>query len=250
MNVATYGPRARFAMTDRGRDALDATSNRLTIGPSSMHWTGDSLVIEVREVSSLPLVSRMAGTITVKPHAISGVELPLTEDGAHIWRPFAPSCDITVDLNHDAWRWSGHGYFDANFGSRPLEQDFSRWYWGRFPNRDGTLCVYDAIRRDGSKLDAAFQFGPDGAARTVPAPQPVPFRTSRWGVKRNTRADPGTMPTEVLSMLGAPFYNRAAVRTSINGEVLTGIHESVDLNRYANPLLKPMIAVRVPRCPR
>jgi carotenoid 1,2-hydratase len=33
----------------------------------------------------------------------------------------------------------------------------------------------------------------------------------------------------------------------INGETVTGVHEALDLDRFASPLLKPMLAVRVPR---
>ena len=50
-------------------------------------------------------------------------------------------------------------------------------------------------------------------------------------------------------MLEAPFYSRAAVRTKIDGEETTGVYEALDLNRFRSPLLKPMLAVRVPRRP-
>jgi carotenoid 1,2-hydratase len=48
-------------------------------------------------------------------------------------------------------------------------------------------------------------------------------------------------------MLDAPFYNRSVVETTVNGETVQGVFEAVDLNRYASPLLKPMLACRVPR---
>jgi len=48
-------------------------------------------------------------------------------------------------------------------------------------------------------------------------------------------------------MLDAPFYCRSAVRTVIDGEATTGVHEALDLDRFRSPLLKPMLAVRVPR---
>ena len=64
---------------------------------------------------------------------------------------------------------------------------------------------------------------------------------------RETRADPGTTPKQVLNMLDAPFYSRSAVQTQLDGETVTGVHEALDLNRFRSPLLKPMLAVRVPR---
>ncbi|WP_108388272.1 carotenoid 1,2-hydratase [Yoonia sediminilitoris] len=247
INVATYGPGGRFTMTDRGRDALKTTADRFDVGPSSMSWTGNELVIDIDEVSSFPLISRVRGQITITPHALSSVELPLTPDGAHIWRPFAPSSDIKVDLEAKGWQWSGHGYFDANFGTRSLEEDFSFWTWGRYPTATGATCIYDAVRRDGSTLDTAIAFDADGNAQIVDAPPRTTFKRSLWQVRRETRADAGILPRQVLNMLDAPFYSRSAVRTQLNGEVVTGVHEALDLNRFRSPIIKSMLATRVPR---
>lgn len=212
-----------------------------------MTWTGKSLVIDVNELSSFPLISRVRGQITITPRAISSVELPLTTDGAHIWRPFAPASDIRVNLEARGWQWSGHGYFDANFGTRSLEEDFSFWTWGRYPTASGATCIYDALRRDGSRLDTAIAFDADGNAQTVDAPPRTAFKRSLWQVKRETRADPGIMPTQVLNMLDAPFYSRSVVQTQLNGEVVTGVHEALDLDRFRSPIIKSMLATRVPR---
>lgn len=247
MNVATYGPGGRFAMTDRGTSALRTTADTFTVGPSSMTWTGNALIIDINEVSSLPLISRMQGQITVTPSAITDVEVPLTPDGAHIWRPFAPVSRITVDLAAKGWQFTGHGYFDSNFGTRPLETDFSYWTWGRYPTRAGATCFYDATRRDGTSLATAIAFNDNGTATQIDAPPRTPFKRTLWALRRETRADPGTTPRQTHAMLDAPFYSRAVVQTQINGEKTQGVHEALDLNRYANPLLKPMLAVRVPR---
>jgi len=216
-------------MTDRGENALDRKPDTFTVGPSSMHWNGAELVIEINEISSLPLVSRVKGRITVTPSAITNVELPLTPDGAHVWRPF------------------GHGYFDANFGTRPLEHDFSYWTWGRYPTKAGSTCFYDADRRDGTALDAAIAFSPEGEARMIEAPPRTGFKRTLWALRRETRADTGSKPRQIKPMLDAPFYSRSVVETQINGETVQGVHEALDLDRYAQPLLKPMLAVRVPR---
>ncbi|MEM6304657.1 MAG: carotenoid 1,2-hydratase [Pseudomonadota bacterium] len=247
INVATYGRGGRFTMTDRGTSALRQTADSFTVGPSSLRWTGDALVIDVNEIASLPLVSRVRGTITLTPSAVTGVELPLTRDGAHIWRPFAPTARIAVDLEAPGWQWEGHGYLDANFGSRPLEKDFSYWTWGRYPTSKGATCIYDATRRDGTTLDAAFAFSPDGTARETAAPPRQRFARTLWALYRETRADAGSTPRQVKAMLDAPFYSRSVVETTLNGERVQGVHEALDLNRYGSPLLKPMLAVRVPR---
>nr|WP_304522399.1 carotenoid 1,2-hydratase [Cognatishimia sp. MH4019] len=234
-------------MTDRGRDALQQTNDTFTVGPSSMRWEGGNLVIDINEVSSPPLISRVRGRVIVTPSAVTQVELPLTEDGSHVWRPFAPSSHIRVELDREGWEWEGHGYFDANFGTRALEQDFDYWTWGRYPVEDGSVCFYDATRRDGTDLAIGVHFDHDGNARVMNAPPKVGFRRSLWGVKRETRADAGYKPHQVKNMLDAPFYSRSAVKIQYAGEETVGVHEALDLNRFRGPWLMPMLAVRVPR---
>jgi len=221
INVATYGPGGRFTMTDRGRSALRQTEDTFTVGPSSLHWDGTDLIIDIDEISALPIISRVRGQIRLTPKAMTSKELLLTRDGAH--------------------------YFDSNFGTRALEEDFSFWTWGRYPTSKGAVCIYDAERRDGTTLDSAIAFTPDGSMEYTDAPPRTAFKRSLWQVRRETRADPGTTPRQVLPMLDAPFYSRSAVETTLNGERVTGVHEALDLNRFASPFLKPMLAVRVPR---
>jgi carotenoid 1,2-hydratase len=48
-------------------------------------------------------------------------------------------------------------------------------------------------------------------------------------------------------MLDAPFYTRSVVRTKFAGEETEGVHEALDLDRFASPWLKPLLAVKVPR---
>ena len=234
-------------MTDRGRRALRKSRDSFRVGPSAMHWQAGELVIDVNEISAPPVISRVRGQIRVKPAAMTDREMLLTEDGAHLWRPFAPNADIEVALEAPGWQWTGHGYFDANFGSRALEEDFAYWTWGRFPSRGGATCFYDATRLDGSALAQAIHFDSAGGAEMVEPHPKAPLARPFWMVRRETRADAGYRPRQVLAMLDAPFYNRSAVRTRLDGEETVGVHEALDLTRFRSPLLKPMLAVRVPR---
>ncbi len=233
-------------MTDRGRDALDLSESHMKIGPSALHWDGTALTITIDERTT-PHGGRLTGKVILTPRAVTDVELPLCADGAHVWRPFAPVADINVRLDKAEWSWSGHGYFDANFGTRALEQDFDYWTWGRFPTKSGACCFYDATRCDGSTLSAAIAFDADGQAQSLKSPPRAGFKKAFWGVRRETRADDGFAPHEVMPMLDAPFYNRAMIKTKIDGEVVTGVHESLDLQRFRKPWLMPLLAVRVPR---
>ncbi|MEM8554634.1 MAG: carotenoid 1,2-hydratase [Pseudomonadota bacterium] len=247
INVATYGPGGRFTMTDRGERALKAEAHRFQVGPSQVRWTGKELLIEVNEWAAPPHIgARVTGTIVVVPNQLYDAELALTEDDAHIWRPFAPTSRISVYLNGPGWQWDGHGYFDANFGTRALEADFSYWTWGRFPSGDGSVCFYDADRRDGTSLAAGIRFD-DHGAHHMELPPKRPLRRTLWTLYRETRGDQGCKPRQVKAMLDAPFYSRAAVETVIDGKRTVGVHEALDLNRFRSPLLKPMLAVRVPR---
>ncbi|MDP2084681.1 MAG: carotenoid 1,2-hydratase [Gemmobacter sp.] len=246
LNVVTYGPGGRFTMTDRGRPALHRSATEFRVGPSRMVWDGSALVIEVDEWSSWPLVSRVQGRIVLTPAALADVELPLSPDGAHAWRPLAPVARVTVDLSQ-GHRWQGHGYFDSNHGTSALERDFRTWTWGRFPVGDGAVCFYDAERSDGTRLETAVRFDRDGRHTLVEPPPRATFGRSRWLVARETRADAGFQPRQVLAMLDAPFYTRAVVETQIGGELSRGVHEALDLRRFKGPWLMPMLATRVPR---
>lgn len=234
-------------MTDRGRPALQQTDTTFTVGPSSLNWDGQKLVIDINEIGALPLVTRVRGQITLSPVAVTNVEVALTEDDAHIWRPFAPVADIKVDLEAPGWQWDGHGYFDANFGTRALEADFDTWTWGRYPTSEGATCFYDARRRDGTDFATALQFSKNGTVISIAPPPKAKLKRSLWAVARATRADEGYQPVQTLPMLDAPFYTRSMVRTKIDNEETIGVHEALNLRRFRSNLLMPMIAVRVPR---
>ena len=172
----------------------------------------------------------------------------MTKEGTHVWRPFAPTAEIDVDLNKPEWQWTGHGYFDANFGTRALEQDFDYWTWGRFPLKTGTSCFYDLELRNNEQYQFGFHFESDGIPSDITdAPKNKRFSRSLWGIRRETRCDKEYKPRQEKSLLDAPFYSRATVSTRIKGIKTIGVFEALDLRRFRNPLLMFMLAVRVPR---
>lgn len=247
INVVTYGPGGRFTMTDRGRQALRQSRDALQVGPSQMRWDKGTLVIDINEISGLPLISRVQGQIRLTPSAVTSVEAMLTPSASHIWRPFAPSATIEVDLTQ-GHRWTGHGYFDANFGTAALEADFKRWTWGRYPRKHGgTTCFYDGIRADGSTLALGLDISTTGDAQEITPPPLTALRRTGWGISRDTRSDAGHRPRQTMALLDAPFYSRSVVQTQIEGEAVSGVHEALDLGRFRSPIVKAMLAVRVPR---
>jgi len=249
INVAMYGKGWRWTMTERGEESLFQTEDQLKVGPSSFTWDNGKLIIEINEIST-PHLDKVIGKVTITPKLITNIEVNLTRDGSHIWRPFAPNAEINVEIEKKGWNWQGHGYFDANFGTRALEHDFSYWTWSRLPHRDGSIAFYDAIRRNEDPLSVSIKFHSNGQVEEILAPPEARLSRSLWTVKRRTRSDSDYKPTQVKHMLDAPFYTRSAIKTKIYGEVTTGVHEALDLDRFSNPLLKPMLALRVPRTTR
>ncbi len=233
-------------MTERGEGALKTSENQFKVGPSSFNWIDNCLVIDVDEIAT-PHLDRVRGTIKIIPDYITNIEVPLKTDGTHVWRPFSPNSKIEVDIQKKGWQWSGHGYFDANFGTKALEKDFSYWTWARLPTPDGSIALYDANLRNGETLSVGLNFSKDGTIKQLDTPSIVRIPRSLWGVKRETRADDGYKPEQVKHMLDTPFYTRSAIRTKLFGNETVGIHEALDLNRFSLKILKPMLALRIPR---
>lgn len=234
-------------MTERDRRSISQHEHQLTIGPSNVQWNGSALVVDIDERGGPPWFGSIRGRIILTPLLLYPYELALTEDSSHIWRPFAPIARIRTELEAPGWNWEGHGYFDANFGDRALEDDFDYWTWSRYPTNAGAAVFYDAIRRDGSTLKASIQFGDNGEVAEVVPPPSVRLPRSFWALRRETRADHGHKPRQVMSMLDAPFYTRSLLRTHIFGSQTVGVHETLDLGRLRSKVIMPMLACRVPR---
>ena len=249
INVAMYGKGWRWTMTERGKNALRQSQDQLQIGPSSYSWKSGKLVIEINETST-PHFDKVIGTVTLTPKNITEIEVCLTADGSHVWRPFAPNAEIEVEIDKKGWQWKGHGYFDANFGTRALEEDFTYWTWSRLPVNDGSVTFYDAELRKDAPLNVSLKFHSSGKIEQVEPPPETLLTRSLWAVKRKTRSDHDYEPKQVKHMLDAPFYTRSAIETKIYGEKSIGVHEALDLNRFSNPMLKPMLALRIPRITR
>ncbi|QYU66253.1 hypothetical protein J4558_14785 [Leptolyngbya sp. 15MV] len=187
LNVVLYGTPSRWAMTDRRRHALRRDATTLTIGPSSLHWDGEWLTVTIREVTA-PIPSRLAGTVRLRPNALTPRRFVLDSHGRHEWQPIAPRSRVEVALDSPALRWRGAAYFDTNAGAAPLEQDFREWDWCRAMLPDATAILYNAERRDGSRISLALRATDDGGvadfassnASPGAAPKPLMPWSMRW----------------------------------------------------------------------
>jgi carotenoid 1,2-hydratase len=245
LNVALYGARKRWALTERTRADLARHEGSLVIGPSCLHWDGTSLTIEIDEIA-VPLPARITGTVRVWPSAIVERAFFLDAEGMHGWHPIAPWARVEVDMRMPALRWSGTGYLDCNFGDEPLEASFSHWDWGRAPVDRGTVVLYDVERRNGSTFELALRLGSNGSVDEIEPPPRGHLPRTGWRVARRARSEAGA-PVLIKTLEDTPFYARSLVRATLLGERTLGMHESLSLDRVMNPLVRAMLPFRMPR---
>lgn len=254
LNVALYGERGRWAMTERPASAVGRGADSLRIGPSALHWDGASLRVQVREVAA-PVPRRLRGEIRLRPAGATNTRGFILDPATrrHRWTPIAPAARVEVVLDEPALRWSGPAYFDTNDGDAPLEQDFVRWDWCRAPLRDGGAGVlYNVEPRDGAAHSLALRVRPGGEVEDAP-PAPPSARlppTRLWRMPRPFRAETGAEPAVVRTLEDTPFYARSVVSTRMFGEPAQAVHESLSLDRFRAPWVQAMLPFRVPRARR
>lgn len=246
INVALYGPKARWAMTERGKGALDDGPDHFSVGPSALHWEGDTLVIDVNEVT-VPLPSRLKGQIRFTPDVGQPTPFALDTSARHHWWPYAPFGRIEAEFDKPGLSWRGHGYADTNTGTTALEADFSGWTWSRASTDDGAVIFYEPQERSGAHQIIAIHVDATGNVTTIDVPPRVDLKKGFWGVARDTRSeDPGkTRITETF--VDAPFYTRDALQMVLGGKPCPAVHESLNLDRFASPIVKLMLPFKMPR---
>jgi carotenoid 1,2-hydratase len=245
LNVALYGERRAWTMTERGRARLLVGPAQMAIGPSVLEWRNGALRIDIDEVTA-PVPARLRGTVRVLPAALTDHVYRLDGAGRHRWRPLAPTAQVEVSLQQPALRWHGTGYLDGNDGDASLEDDFRCWTWSRTSRADGpTTVLYDVARRDGAATSLALRFDAGGRAEAIAAPPTAILPPSGWRIARTTRSDGRA---EVIRTLeDAPFYARSLLQTTLGGEPVAAMHESLDLDRFRRRWVQALLPFRMPR---
>jgi carotenoid 1,2-hydratase len=248
VNVALYGDSGkRWAMTERPRKDLARSACDLRIGSSSLMCRDGELSVSVDE-RTVPMPSRILGTITLKGIARQGTQVSLDADRRHFWRPLAPRARIEVDLKHPHLRWSGNAYFDRNWGEEPIEHAFRSWTWSRTHAGADTRVIYDVERRDGTQLQLARRFYGNGCEEDFEPPPETPMPPSIvWRIRRAMRSQPDQPPRVIKTFEDTPFYARSLIQGTIAGDRTPWVHESLSLDRVRRPVVRLMLPFRMPR---
>lgn len=247
INISLNGPRgSAWAMTERTARQVDRGRHHFSAGPSALRWDGETLVIDIAEVSS-PLPYKVRGTIRVSPEMIGSTAFSLDPEGRHRWHPVAPRARVEVAMTDPGLRWSGAGYFDSNFGDEALEDGFSDWHWSRAHLRDDVAVLYEGQRRDGTPFDLSLRLDRTGNWHDVDQPASARLPRSGWLIERVTRADAGHRPRVAKTWVDAPFYARSKLATRLFGENVEAVHESLSLARFRSPIVQGMLPFRMPR---
>ncbi|MDH4413385.1 MAG: carotenoid 1,2-hydratase [Rhizobium sp.] len=254
-NVALYGPDGHaWAMTERGRRSLSRDRSTLQIGKSSLRFDGSGFTISFNEVF-LPwpgqrlLPKRMRGEMHLAPAFSADQSYHLDAAGRHIWQPVAPAGRVSLSCDDLAnGGWVGQGYHDMNFGSRPLEADFAGWDWARGETADGrAILLYDSVLSSGVNSRFGLTYSTSGEALEFDPPRRQVLKRGFWGVDGGIACDEAALPVLHASYEDTPFYRRSLVETTLAGDRVVMMHETLDCRRLAMPLVRLMLPFRMPR---
>jgi carotenoid 1,2-hydratase len=247
INVALTGDSVyRWSMTERSKRSMRRGARELVIGSSRLDWNGKSLVADIDETTA-PIPRRLKGRIELHPTALTEAVVPLDSAGRHHWSPIAPLSRVDVHMEHPSLSWSGFAYLDSNFGSAPLETAFRQWSWSRTIEQGRTRVLYDVTQASGDETALALEFDERGTARAIEVPQIALLPPTKWRVPRSARGDRPELARIISTWEDGPFYARSLIKTSIGGQRVLAVHESLSLERFSRPIVQAMLPFRMPR---
>ncbi|MGQ0672638.1 MAG: hydratase [Hyphomicrobium sp.] len=195
----------------------------------------------------MPIPRRIRGTVRVIPAAQVPEPFAIDHAGDHFWQPIAPLARVEVAMQQPSLTWSGSGYFDHNRGAAPLEGAFRRWDWSRTVGGPATSVYYDVTPRSGADRSLAVSIEGSGRVSRLEPPPRTTLAKTLWQIARGTRCDLGRIATVVETLEDTPFYARSVVDAEHFGQPTRSMHESLDLDRFASPIVQAMLPFRMPR---
>jgi carotenoid 1,2-hydratase len=246
VNVALYGRKGRWAMTERGRRQAFRSLEGFSVKQSGLRVEGDRLIVTVDERCA-PLPRALKGEIVVHLSALCGESFAIDSAADHTWRPIAPATPIEVNMAAPALSWRGTGYVDMNWGRVPLEDTFDHWDWMRVDLGGGNSAIlYETEEVTGSGPRLALLSRPDGCVERIEPPARHALPGTLWRVPRAGWSD-AEPPAVTRTLEDTPFYVRTELSTRMRGAARTAIQESLSLRRFRSPIVKLMLPFRMPR---
>lgn len=234
-------------MTERGRQHMSRGTDYFQVGPSDLRWDGQCLEITLKE-RSVPLGQKIAGKIRVFPDQLFHFITPLDQQARHHWGPIAPSARVEVHLEAPKLTWQGHAYLDSNEGEEPIVGGFTEWDWSRANMRDGSVSVlYDIREKSGVERVLALKFNPDRSVTEFEAPPRQTLPKAFWRVGRSICSDAGEPPRVLQTLEDTPFYIRSVVESTISGERVVSMHETLNVPRLDSTSTRLMLPFKMPR---
>ncbi len=234
-------------MTERSRRRVQRDATQFTIGPSQLRWHGDCLEIDICEYA-MPLPFPVRGRVRVYPQQLTNFSVPLDAKGRHRWGPIAPCARVEVALNQPDLRWQGHAYLDSNEGDEPIEHAFREWDWSRATLDDGsTAVIYDVQPLATPDRLHAYRFFPDGRVLPFEAPPRQALPKTGWRMERRMRSDDLQPVTVIDTLEDTPFYERSVLASSLFGQRVISVHETLNVPRFVSPVVQRMLPFRMPR---
>lgn len=95
-------------------------------------------------------------------------------------------------------------------------------------------------------MHLSLEFDRSGGFAAFAPPPVVALPRSRWRIERTTRSEDGGARV-IDGFEDTPFYSRSRIEHALLGERVSSMHESLDLDRFANPVVRAMLPFRMPR---
>jgi len=262
VHVALYEDERPVAwtMTEYGLSDLEATSDQLRLGSSSLRFEPDgSLTGSIDELTAPPffggigLGARMRGRFRFHPGETgeaAPLELGRSPSGdAHHWHVRAPHGRLEVDFERPGFRFTGRGYHDTNWGEGRLEEAFVRWSWARFHEAHRSRILYAVTPRQGEARGFVLD-GEPGRPTIARAPGAVRWGDlvkTGWGLSAPlgfSVEEPVQESASVVRWLDrTPFYARYVAKL----EGIEGVGEYLDLDRFQRPTVQFLLRWRMQR---
>jgi carotenoid 1,2-hydratase len=235
-------------MTERGQRHVQRSADRFVIGPSSLHWDGQALSIDICE-RAVPFGQKVVGRVRVLPERLFNFSTPLDDAGRHRWGPIAPKARVEVEMSEPGLRWQGEAYLDSNEGDEPVARAFTEWDWSRGSLADGSTAVLYDLRQTAGADDRllALRFTPEGTVEPFVAPPRQALPRTAWRIGRSTRSDTGQPASVRQTLEDTPFYVRSVLSSSLLGEPVLAVHETLNVPRFTSTAVQLMLPWRMPR---